>query len=61
MDKNIEHDPRVITNNAIRERLNSSNLTMGDLIAAKAYGISAECDPNIFDDLNAAINVLKEN
>lgn len=61
MDRMIESRSRTLTNNAIRERLNSSNLSLEDLITARAYGISAGCDPDIIDDLNEAIDAFKEN
>ena len=61
MNKMIDHKSHVITNNAIRERLNSPNLTIGDLITAKAYGTNIGCDSDIIDDLDKAIEKLQEN
>lgn len=43
---------------AILERLSYPNLTVGDLLATKAFAEIAECESSVIDDISAALGRL---
>lgn len=59
MDRIIKAKSYEITNNAIRERLNSPNLSMDDLIATRAFALVAGGSPDVIDELNEAIKSIQ--
>jgi len=56
---NIENLRVDADKNAILERLKYPNLTLGDLLATKAFATIAQCDPDIIDNIMNAIGNLK--
>lgn len=60
MDRMIEAKSRELTNNAIRDRLCSTNLSLEDLITTKAFALVAGADTDVIDGLSDAIKTLEE-
>ena len=44
--------------NAILKRLSYKNLTLDDLLAAKAFAEITNCEPRVIDDINSALGRL---
>ena len=43
---------------AILKRLSYKNLTLDDLLAAKAFAEITNCEPRVIDDINSALGRL---
>ena len=56
---NIENVRVDADKNAILERLKCPNLTLGDLLATKAFASIAQCDAYIINNIMDAIGNLK--